>query len=41
MIYGDTRGAGWYADLIENQQDVADFRHDLLLEDGPRAESLS
>ena len=33
ILYGDTRNAGWFARLIEQQEDVADFRGDLLLED--------
>ena len=41
VLYGDTRSASWFADLIENQRDVGAFRQDLLLEDGPRARSLS
>jgi NAD(P)H-dependent nitrite reductase small subunit len=31
VLYGDTRNAGWYAQLIENQQDIATFRDQLLL----------
>ena len=41
ILYGDTRSAAWYADLIENQRDVSDLRHSLLLEDAPRAGAMS
>jgi NAD(P)H-dependent nitrite reductase small subunit len=41
ILYGDTRSAAWYADLIESQRDVSDVRHALLLEDAPRAGALA
>jgi NAD(P)H-dependent nitrite reductase small subunit len=41
ILYGDTRSAAWYADLIESQRDVSDLRHSLLLDDAPRAGALS
>lgn len=31
VLFGDTRNSGWYADLIEKQQDVSPFRESLLL----------
>jgi len=37
ILYGDTRSAAWYADLIENQRDVSGLRHTLLLDDAPQA----
>jgi nitrite reductase (NADH) large subunit len=39
ILYGDTRSAGWFADLIEGQQDVSALRSALLLEERPVAEA--
>jgi NAD(P)H-dependent nitrite reductase small subunit len=41
ILYGDTRNAAWYADLIENQRDISDLRHSLLLDDAPRTVTAS
>jgi NAD(P)H-dependent nitrite reductase small subunit len=35
ILYGDTRSAGWFADLIERQDDVSGLRSALLLEERP------
>lgn len=35
ILYGDTRSAGWFAELIERQEDVTALRGMLLLEDRP------
>ena len=35
ILYGDTRSAGWFAGLIERQEDVTALRATLLLEDQP------
>jgi nitrite reductase (NADH) large subunit len=31
ILFGDTRQAAWYAELIQTQRDVSAFRHELLL----------
>jgi nitrite reductase (NADH) large subunit len=41
ILYGDTRSAAWYAELIENQRDVSELRHTLLLDDAPLASAAS
>jgi NAD(P)H-dependent nitrite reductase small subunit len=39
ILYGDTRSAGWFAELIERQEDVSGLRGALLLEDRPLREA--
>jgi nitrite reductase (NADH) large subunit len=41
VLFGDTRNAGWYADLIENQRDVSALRDTLLLGEAPVAGSAA
>jgi nitrite reductase (NADH) large subunit len=41
VLFGDTRNAGWYADLIENQRDVSALRDSLLLGEAPLAGSAA
>jgi len=35
VLYGDTRAAAWYAELIENQKDISAHREQLLWADSP------
>jgi NAD(P)H-dependent nitrite reductase small subunit len=37
VLFGDTRNAGWYGELIENQRDITTVRDALLLGDPPAA----
>jgi NAD(P)H-dependent nitrite reductase small subunit len=41
VLFGDTRNAGWYAELIEHQQDISAWRDTLLLGESPNAGSVA
>jgi len=41
VLYGDTRNAAWYADLIEHQRDISPWREELLLGEAPMPESAA
>jgi NAD(P)H-dependent nitrite reductase small subunit len=41
VLFGDTRNAGWYAELIEQQRDVSTLRETLLLGAPPTAGSAA
>jgi nitrite reductase (NADH) large subunit len=41
VLFGDTRNAGWYAELIEHQRDVSALRESLLLGEQPVAGSAA
>jgi NAD(P)H-dependent nitrite reductase small subunit len=41
VLFGDTRNAGWYAELIEQQRDVSMLRETLLLGTQPLAGSVA
>ncbi|MEO6079025.1 MAG: nitrite reductase small subunit NirD [Steroidobacteraceae bacterium] len=41
VLFGDTRNAGWYAELIEHQRDVSTVREMLLLGEAPVAGSAA
>ena len=41
VLFGDTRNAGWYAELIEHQHDVSALRDSLLLGEPPATGSAA
>jgi nitrite reductase (NADH) large subunit len=41
VLYGDTRNASWYAELIEHQRDISACRDQLLWGDAPAPDNAA